>query len=124
MTTGATVTTFGSQETERYTMGDRKFTRLPHDVRYKQILDKAVELVIADGLANLTRDGLAEFAGISQGQIGYYFEDMDGLREAIVLRAIENQNIEVLAEAMRYKHPAIYNLSEKLRKAAIKILIG
>lgn len=106
-------------------MGDRKITRLDPDERYEQILIAAIKLAEKTGsLLDLTRDGVAEFAKVSQGQIGHYFESMEGLREAIIERAIEDKNAKVLYYGLTMKHPVALAAPDKLKKAAAVYLLG
>lgn len=100
-----------------------KRTRLAPDKRSQQILDTALKMAARDGLHEITRDGLADEANVSQGLITHYFENMDSLRSAIMVEAIKTENIPVVAEGVRYNYPEIHDMPGALKEKAVKTII-
>ncbi|MDZ4054203.1 MAG: helix-turn-helix domain-containing protein, partial [Phenylobacterium sp.] len=62
---------------------ETKRTRLTPQARRDQILDRAAELVLADGLAAISMDGVARAAGVSKGLVYNYFPDRQALFAAL-----------------------------------------
>jgi len=65
------------------------------------ILTAAMLLAEKDrGFSKLTRDGVAKRAGVAAGLVTYYFKSMPKLRSAVVRKAIEEQNLPILGQAI------------------------
>lgn len=58
----------------------------------EQILDAAERVVARDGAARLTLDAVAEEAGISKASVIYDYKTKQALIEAVVERAVTNDN--------------------------------
>lgn len=88
------------------------------------ILSTAMRLANLHGLNNVTRNMIADRAEIATGSVSYHFKDMKKLRAAMVIRAIETQNLRVLGQAIAAKHPLALKASDDLRKAAALAIAG
>lgn len=76
-------------------------------LRKDHILNVAIELAQQPGgYNNLTRDAIAEHAGVSMGLINNYFGTMIQLRRAIMRAAIKREIPEIIAQgiAINDKH--------------------
>ncbi len=71
---------------------ETKRTRLTPQARRDQILDRAAELVLADGLAAISMDGVARAAGVSKGLVYNYFPDRQALFAALLQREQRDLN--------------------------------
>ena len=69
-----------------------KRTRLTPEARRDQILDRAAELVLADGLAAISMEGVARAAGVSKGLVYNYFPDRQALFAALLQREQRDLN--------------------------------
>lgn len=89
------------------------------------ILLVAVRLARTDGLRSLTRDGVADAAEVGMGTINYHFGTIDDLRTAVVDHAIENEIIEVLAQARAERHPRLHGrLTAALKERVAQHIAG
>ncbi|MGQ3015732.1 TetR/AcrR family transcriptional regulator [Phenylobacterium sp.] len=69
-----------------------KRTRLTPEARRDQILDRAAELVLADGLAAISMEGVARAASVSKGLVYNYFPDRQALFAALLQREQRDLN--------------------------------
>ncbi|MBW0152180.1 MAG: TetR/AcrR family transcriptional regulator [Phenylobacterium sp.] len=69
-----------------------KRTRLTPEARRDQILDRAAELILADGLAAISMEGVARAAGVSKGLVYNYFPDRQALFAALLQREQRDLN--------------------------------
>lgn len=89
------------------------------------ILGAAVTLARRLGLSQLTRRQVATAADAGLGTINYHFGNMDGLRDAIVDYAVENEIIEVLVQARAERHPRLVGrLSPALKERVANHITG
>jgi AcrR family transcriptional regulator len=87
------------------------------------ILTAAMELSEKPGgFARLTRDGIAKRAGVAAGLVTYYFGDMKALRTAIVRKAVADENLAILGEAIALGHAVARAAPDSLRSRAVKQL--
>ena len=66
-------------------------TRLPHDVRRRQIADAALEVIARDGLGRFTTQAIAAEVGITDGTLFRHFAS----KEEIVLAALDRVEAEL-----------------------------
>ncbi len=90
-----------------------------------EIIAVAVRMARTNGIRSLTRDGVAAEAKVGMGTINYHFTDMDGLRAAVVEYAIENEIVEVLAQARAERHSGLKGrLSSALKERVAQHIAG
>lgn len=75
-------------------------TRANPELRKGHILATAVALAKEHGYHKLTRDGVAEAAGVSMGLVTRYFGTMVQLKRDVVRYAIREEVLEVIAQAL------------------------
>ena len=90
-------------------------------LRKQHILDTAVELAHEIGYENLTRDAVAELAGISGGLVSQYFTMAD-LKNDVMGQAVDHEIFAIIAQGIVNKHPRIKFISNDLRLKAIDSL--
>lgn len=69
-------------------------------LRKDQILNVAVTMATAVGYNKVTRDAVAEGAGVSMGLVTRYFGTMKNLRRDIMRFAIRNEVAEIIAQGL------------------------
>jgi len=98
--------------------------RLGVEGRTADILTHAMKVAATSGLMGLTRDQVAKAANVSGPLITRYFGGADGLREAVVTRAIEENNARILAEALIYKVKSVTARKSKIKDLVIKYMFA
>ena len=71
------------------------------------ILHEAVGIARNLGLRAITRQTVARASACAVGTVNYHYETMDALRDAVVDYAVQNEVIEVLAQARAERHPRL-----------------
>lgn len=71
------------------------------------ILREAVHLAKGLGLHGITRERVAQASACAVGTINYHFATVDALRDAVVDYALDNEVIEIIAQARVEKHPRL-----------------
>jgi AcrR family transcriptional regulator len=98
------------------------FTQKGRSVR-NEILAAAMELSSkSGGFSRMTRDAVAKRAGVAAGLVTYYFGGMPGLRTAVVRKAVADENLAVLGEAIALGHAVARQAPDALRSRAVKQL--
>lgn len=87
-----------------------------------RLLSTAMSLANLHGLSGVTRDMVANVAEVATGSVTYHFGDMKRLRSEMVKRAIETENLNVLAQALAIGHPLALAAPEALRVRAAHTL--
>jgi len=97
-------------------------TRTDPELRKGQILNVAIELSKELGYHKVTRDGIAERAGISAGLISRYFNTMKQLRRAIIRAAIHQEIPEIVAQGIANKDDQAKKAPPELKRKAIELI--
>lgn len=71
------------------------------------ILSAAMTLARADHYHRISRADVASKAGCGAGTVNLYFQDMEGLRDAVVAEAVRTGDTDIIAQAIVSKHPAV-----------------
>ena len=93
--------------------------RLDPEVRRELILLRAVKLAANIGYLNITRDGVAEAAGVSCGLVTHYFKSIDELRRQVMLTAIRDEILSIILEGLAVRDETARNAPIRLREAAL-----
>lgn len=99
-------------------------TRVNPILRRENILIAAVELARENGYNKITRDDIAERAGVSMGLVTHYFETMVQLRRAVMRHAIQFEIVEIIAQGLANKDDHARKAPEELKKQAVDKLLG
>lgn len=75
-------------------------TRANPELRKDHILNVAVTMSRVGGYNKITRDKIAERAGVSMGLVTRYFGTMGQLRNAIMRRAVKQGIAEIIAQGL------------------------
>jgi AcrR family transcriptional regulator len=84
------------------------------------ILLAAVELAAISGYASVTRDGIADRAGVAMGTVTNKLGTMKQIRRAIIRHAIRTDNMVIIAQAVVAKDPLAEKIDTVLRRRALE----
>lgn len=96
--------------------------RIDPDERKQQILDAAIKLAKQVGYHSITRDGVAQELGISHGLINNYFNTIEQLKKEVIKKAIEEQILEIIAQALGMGDKQILKISKDIKDKVLKFL--
>ncbi len=88
-----------------------------------KILDAAFTLAVEGGYRSIRRDMIAERAGVAGGTVNLHFLTMDNLKAAIMKRAIESEQLDILAAGMAESDPTAMKAPKALRVRALQTLL-
>lgn len=90
--------------------------------RNRAVLQAAVELANERGFANITRDLVAERAGVAAGSVNNAYGNMDGLRDAVMAHAVDERLVAIVGQGLAAGHPAARNAPDDLKRDALASL--
>lgn len=96
-----------------------KNRRLSPEVRAEQLLEHAIEQAKVTGLAKLTREAIAQRAGVAPGLISIRLGTMINLRRDILRHAVKRAILPLIAEGLMAKDPVAMKAPKELRQRAI-----
>ena len=94
-------------------------SRVPAGLRKEHILAVAIELAKTVGYSKITRDGVAEAAGVSFGLVTRYFGTMRQLRTDIMRAAIKQRILEIVLQGLANGDHRAKNAPEDLKQEAL-----
>lgn len=94
-------------------------TRANPELRKAHILAAAVAMAKDTGYHKLTRDAVAESAGVSMGLVTRYFGTMNQLKVAVVNHAVKCEVLPIVAEAIYSRDPRAKKISPELKARAL-----
>jgi AcrR family transcriptional regulator len=89
----------------------------------EHILEVAYTMAQRDGFGSLTRDGVAAEAGVAMGSVNHHWVKMSALREAVMRRAVEEENLELIGQGMALGDSVAKSAPLELRQAALITLL-
>lgn len=98
-------------------MGKR--TRMQPDARKAMILQAAIEAAKSHGYQNVTRDDIANRAGVSMGLVTKYYGTMNQLRRAIMRAAVVEEIGPVIAQGLVFNDPQAQKAPEHVKRKAL-----
>ncbi len=98
--------------------------RLKPKERRKQILDVAIQLAREKGFESLTRDDIANRAGVSHGLVTHYYNTMKQVRRDVMRAAVRQEILDIIAYGLATSNPYALKASSELRERAIKHMGG
>lgn len=87
------------------------------------ILEVAYVMAQRDGFGSLTRDGVAAEAGVAMGSVNHHWKVMSALREAVMQRAVEEENLELIGQGMALGDSVAKSAPLELRTRALTTLL-
>lgn len=89
----------------------------------EHILEVAYVMAQRDGFGSLTRDGVAAEAGVAMGTINHHWVRMGALREAVMQRAVEEENLELIGQGIALGDNIAKSAPLDLRARALTTLL-
>ena len=89
----------------------------------EHILEVAYTMAQRDGFGTLTRDGVAAEAGVAMGTVNHHWVKMSALRDAVMQRAVEEENLELIGQGMALGHDVAKSAPLELRTRALTTLL-
>lgn len=74
--------------------------RLPPGERREAILNAALDVAEINGYMSITRQAVADQAGVTLGLITHYFSTMNQLKRAVMRAAIAQERLVVIAQGL------------------------
>jgi AcrR family transcriptional regulator len=88
-----------------------------------KILDAAFSLACECGYRGIRRDAIAERAGVAGGTVNLHYGKMDDLKVAIMKRAIESEQLDILAAGMAEGDITAMKAPKALKVRALQTLL-
>lgn len=99
-------------------------TRKPKSDRIREILDAALYLAEKHGYQTVTRDAIAEEAGVSGAHVSGLFGTMAQIRRRVMRAAVQQKRYRVIAQGIAVHDPACGKLDADTVKRAADSLKG
>lgn len=90
--------------------------------RRTAIMAAALELAEATGFGNITRDGVAQRAGVAVGSVNHEFGTIAKLRDEVMAQAVAREILPIIAQGLACNHPALQNAPGELKSAALAVV--
>ena len=97
-------------------------SRVSPALRREQILLVAIEMAREGGYGKITRDAIAEQAGVSMGLVTRYFETMPQLRRDLMRAAVRGEVLEVIAQGLTDGNPYAKKASAEVKARAATLI--
>jgi AcrR family transcriptional regulator len=92
------------------------------ETRNRAVLVAAVALSQEIGYANITRDAVAERAGVAAGSVNNAYGTVADLRDAVMAHAVENELLGIIGSGVANGHPAARAVPAELQQRALAAL--
>ncbi len=89
------------------------------ELRNRRILEAAAALAAEKGYSNITRDQVAEAAGVAAGSVNNAYGTISGLRDAVMRHAVETEHAGIVGQGLAAGHPAARAAPDALKAAAL-----
>jgi len=99
-----------------------KRLKLKAQERRGHILEAALQVAQETGWRKMTREDIADAAGVACGLVGQYFGGMEALRSAVMKEAVHRGILPVVAEGLALRHSAALAASPALKRKAANSL--
>ena len=92
--------------------------RMTRQSRKAKILSAATSVATATNYATITRREVAEAVRCTEPLITHYYKSMGALRLAVLMEAIEDQNHDIIVQAMVNNDPWLDGVSHDILSSA------
>ena len=103
-------------------MSDQR-TRMKPEARRDQILATALTIATEQGYNSLTRDGVANAAGVATGQVNHIFNTMTQLRRAVMRAAVHRELRPIIAQGLAQGDKEAHAAPEGLKRESLDLLM-
>lgn len=90
--------------------------------RNRSVLEAALLLADEHGFDKITRQQVAEQAGVAVGSVNNAFGTMDALRDAVMATAVARGLAKIVGQGLANKHPAAVAAPQELKESALAAL--
>lgn len=97
--------------------------RVERKVRHKQLLDIAVNHAIRVGYFNITREAIANEAGVAESLVSHIFGSIPKLKRAVMRAAVREGVLPVVAQGLAQGDTHAMKAPLELREKAIASLM-
>lgn len=88
-----------------------------------KILEVAIELARELSYQKITREAIAERLNISTALITYYFGTVEGLKDAVMKKAVDDELLDIICQGLASHNKIAKDCAPQLKfKAAAKML--
>ncbi len=91
--------------------------------RRDDLLAASIAIALETGFNSLTRDGIADRAGVSAGQVNHTFNTMVQLRRAVMRAAVSRELLPIVAQGVAMGDKVACNAPEELQQRALQSLV-
>lgn len=88
-----------------------------------QILTAAYDEAVKVGIYAMTRDDIADRAGVATGSVNHHFRNMASLRRAVMHKAIQSEQLDVIAAGLAQGDDIARSAPEGLKRRALETLV-
>jgi|SRR6186713_266210 len=99
-----------------------KTKRLPPEARETLLIDTVLKLAAKHGLANLTRDQIADAASVSPGLVSARLGTMVAMRRTVMRQAVARGDVKVVAQGIAMRDPHALKAPPELRQKAADLM--
>lgn len=103
-------------------MSSQNRSRLRPEARRELILRAAVEVAREHGYLRMTREQIADRAGVSTGLVTWYCGAMDQLRKTVMQHAVADGDLTIIGQGLAGGDPIAKRADTKLKRAAIEVV--
>lgn len=100
----------------------KKKRRLDPEVRKEQILDAALDVARVRNYTSITREEIADRAGVSVGLVTKYFSTMPQLKRDVMRAAIRVEALAIIAHGVAIRDPHALKAPADLQQRAVASL--
>lgn len=97
-------------------------SRVPANMRKEQILGVAIDQATEKGYHKITRDGVADAAGVSHSLVSRYFRTMGQLRTDVMRAAIKRGLLAIIAQGLVNGDERAKKAPDHLKEQAAELL--
>lgn len=99
-------------------------TRVEPSLRRDQLLNVALSVAINAGYNNLTRDAIADKAGVSPSLVSTYFGTIKQLKRTVMRAAVKQSIPEIVAQGLVIKDTHAMKAPQELKTRAATLIAG
>jgi len=97
--------------------------RLEPDTRKQLILESAVFLAQHCGYKTVRRDEISALAGCASSLVAHYFTSVKELQRVIMQYAVDNEDLNIIAQGLVANDPIALNAPQELKTLAANSLL-
>jgi len=113
-----------SRDSNERAAGKRRVPQQSRSIqRVARILDAAAQLVVTEGVDDLSTRGVADLAGVPVASLYQYFADKDEILLALVQRDVAEMDAQVSADLGKLEVLSIGSIVETTMRAFVKVYL-